>query len=488
MPAQLEAERKYALAAGQELPSLAAVAVPGPVEEFDLVATYYDTWDCRLARARRVVRRREGGHDEGWHVKLPGERADERHELHAALGPGRLPGELRLAVEDVLDGAALVPLAGLRTHRREQQLLAGDGTVLALATVDDVEASAGADRQAWREAEVELVAGATPLLDRVEEVLAAAGIRRSASASKGGQAMQARIAAANRVDRGSAGAVLLDYASRQVGSLQVHETAVRADGPDAVHKSRVATRRLRSALGTYAGVLAADVTPLRDELRWHAQLLGAARDAEVLRDRLLAALEALPQPVDEEVTHLVAGSLSDAHAGAHSHLVVSMDSGRYADLHAALEHLLADPPLLWPSAEPAKVALTPMLGQAVRRVRKLARRAAAQPGDLSRWHEVRKAAKAARYGAEALVPVLGKRAERWRARWEAVTEALGEVQDCVVARDLIDELDGRAGARGLDRQPFEALRRGQQEALSDALLAARRALRTALAKRPPDVG
>ena len=55
-----------------------------------------------------------------------------------------------------------------------------------------------------------------------------------------------------------------------------------------MHKMRVGTRRLRSALATFRPLLDRAVTdPIRDELKWIAGELGGARDAEVLRERLL---------------------------------------------------------------------------------------------------------------------------------------------------------------------------------------------------------
>ncbi len=485
MSRQVETERKYALAQAEDLPPLDAVATPGPVDEFDLVATYYDARDYRLTRAHLVIRRREGGHDDGWHLKTPGERPDERHELHLPLGPARVPDELREQVADALDGAALVPVAVLRTARREQQLLGPDGAVLAVTTLDRVEARTGDDRRAWREAEVELVGGRPELLDRIETVLGRAGIHRSPSASKIGQTLAGRIEALD-ASVGSAGAALLDYVGLQVGTLQAQEAAVRVDAPDAVHRSRVATRRLRSTLRTFAGLLPRGVAPaLRTELRWHAALLGAARDAEVLRERLLDALDTLPHPAGEPVRRRIATQLSDTHDVAHAALVKSMGTRRYDELHEALASFLASPGLAWVAAEPAEVVLVPMLGRAVRRVRKLARHAANRPGDLGRWHEVRKAAKAARYGAEALVPVLGERADGWRSAWEAVTEALGSVQDCVVAKEVVAALAERATSEGLRPEPFEELRRGQDDTLAASLLAGRRALATALAEADP---
>ena len=55
-----------------------------------LTATYLDTPDLRLARWRVSLRRREGGSDEGWHLKLP-LRAETREELTFPLNEGSAP-------------------------------------------------------------------------------------------------------------------------------------------------------------------------------------------------------------------------------------------------------------------------------------------------------------------------------------------------------------------------------------------------------------
>ena len=50
------------------LPRVAAASVP---QEQRLEAEYYDTDDLRLIRAGITLRRRSGGDDAGWHLKLP---------------------------------------------------------------------------------------------------------------------------------------------------------------------------------------------------------------------------------------------------------------------------------------------------------------------------------------------------------------------------------------------------------------------------------
>ena len=77
-----ETERKYEAADGVELPGWAGLAgvqaLVGP-EEQALEAVYYDTEDLRLAHAGVTLRRRRGGDDAGWHLKLPvgGDSRDE---------------------------------------------------------------------------------------------------------------------------------------------------------------------------------------------------------------------------------------------------------------------------------------------------------------------------------------------------------------------------------------------------------------------------
>src|SRR5665647_1814402 len=67
-----EVERKFDADPGALLPDLsgAAAAVSEAVES-QLDATYFDTADTRLARYRITLRRRTGGDDAGWHLRLP---------------------------------------------------------------------------------------------------------------------------------------------------------------------------------------------------------------------------------------------------------------------------------------------------------------------------------------------------------------------------------------------------------------------------------
>src|SRR5262249_34155458 len=79
----------------------------------------------------------------------------------------------------------------------------------------------------------------------------------------------------------------------------------------AVHRTRVAVRRLRSTLRVFGPLLAltpAEVADADEELRWFAGLLGVVRDLQLERARFAAALERLPS---EEVLGPVAARIED---------------------------------------------------------------------------------------------------------------------------------------------------------------------------------
>ena len=471
----LEVERKFALAAGQELPALAGL---GQAVELPMLAVYHDTRHFALTRARQVVRHRTGGVDDGWHVKLPGGDADQRVEHHAPADLPRLPAGLRGLVADTLAGQALVPVARVRTRRRQAEWRDATGRLLALVCTDDVEATTALGSASWREAEVELVEAGRDLLDDVTATFAAAGIHPSAAQSKIQRTLASAIEAddAARAAGPDAPGVVLDYLSRQVGTLQALEAGVLADEPDAVHRSRVATRRLRTALRTFRPLFAKrEVVRLRAELAWHAGELGAARDAEVLRDGLLQALDALGVAGDAAERDLITVSLHDAHGRAHDELVKTMATRRYDQLHTRLATWLAEPPLAQADPGPATAILHGLLDRSRGRAAALYSAALRHPEEVAGWHAVRKAAKAVRYCSEALEPVFGARASSHAAAWEVVTDAFGELQDSVVARATIASLSGDSAA--LDALLAYQVGRGRAElargrAALDAALAA----------------
>ncbi len=191
----IETERKFDVPAGFAVPSLTGpgVASMTPPDVLHLSATYFDTTGLRLAGAKITLRRRTGGTDAGWHIKLPVS-ADTRRELHFPLDEAEheVPSEVAAQVAEWTGGEPLRPVARLETVRTVRRLAGPAGQVLAEVADDTVTGSRPdpADpahwRQVdhWREVEVELVSGDHDLLNATAGQLQAAGAEPSRSASK----------------------------------------------------------------------------------------------------------------------------------------------------------------------------------------------------------------------------------------------------------------------------------------------------------------
>ncbi len=194
MSEHLEIEQKFDVDPGFERPSFAGIAGVTAAEPVlhHLSATYFDTADGRLAASKVTLRRRSGGTDEGWHLKLPAE-AGARREVHAPLGTAEreVPDELAARVAEVTGGQPLAPIATLDTERTVVTLHSGDGRVVAEVADDLVTArrlpadgGAGGAVLRWREVEVE-VPVADPALQRAAAgVLLTAGARPAGHGSK----------------------------------------------------------------------------------------------------------------------------------------------------------------------------------------------------------------------------------------------------------------------------------------------------------------
>jgi len=184
----LETEQKYDADPDFVMPDFSARpgwSVDRP-QLYQLSATYFDTADLQLAAHKVTLRRRTGGTDAAWHLKLP-LRPGTRQELHLPLSDGPVPAEMKERVAEFTGGAPLHPIALLETARTVRRLTGPDGTVLAEVADDEVTArrldhEGGPMR--WHEIEVELVSGPPSVLADAGTLLRQAGARPSTSASK----------------------------------------------------------------------------------------------------------------------------------------------------------------------------------------------------------------------------------------------------------------------------------------------------------------
>ncbi|WP_105034675.1 CYTH and CHAD domain-containing protein [Cryobacterium aureum] len=468
-----------------DLPGVQAIAEP---VTHDLEAIYFDTNDLVLARAHITLRRRTGGDDAGWHLKLP-QGAGRRREIHAPIGKhlqdeaDAVPESLSELVRVYTRDCPLVPVVHLSTTRVVHALIGAGGETLAVLCDDRVRAERLIHQPAsaaWREWEIELVDGPEDLLDAGQAVLASAGILLSVHASKLARALGDRFPAESSTKQrrptpnGPATNVLLASLTEQIGVIRQHDPQIRQHTADSVHAMRVATRRLRSVLATYRSLVDPSVVQhLRTELGWLAAVLGSSRDEEVLQRRLAELLDRespalLLGPIRER---LESRSETDAHSAQHT-LVTTLDSHRYFRLLDALDSLVATPPFTAAADQDARVVVPALITREwkkLRRAVRLATKTVSGPERDIALHAARKRAKRLRYAAETAHPLSPKRSARVSRFAQKLQAILGDQHDSVIARDRLLKRGGvEAYLRGENTFSYGRLHALEQQRAADA--------------------
>jgi CHAD domain-containing protein len=458
-----EKELKFDAASDLVLPGLdglPGVARVEPPREDLLIAEYFDTADLRLLRAGITLRRRTGGEDAGWHLKLPAG-AHTRTEIRLPLGEpdDQVPDELANLVRARTRQVSLRPVARLTTRRRTTTLVDAHGDALAEVADDEVTATRPEDSASdlhWREIEVELAGGSDQLLDAAAQLLRDCGLRPSAHSAKLQRVLGSlppRSPRPELTDCSPAYQLVIAYLAANAEELARLDPLVRRDEHDAVHQMRVATRRLRSALRTFGSVVSSDATAeVAGELQWLGSVLGQARDCEVQAERLQQqtadmGAELLLGPVSARIQ----AHFARAGSSAREAVLAALTSRRYDALLDALDGVIADPPL-GPDAHKAagrvlRASTLDSFAATRRRIRRARHAPPGYPRDVL-LHRARRAAKRARYAAEAVTPVAGEDAEGFARQMKKVQSVLGEYQDTVVGSVLDRELGVEAHLAG----------------------------------------
>jgi len=437
------------------------------------------------------------------------DRLDRRPEP-GATGPSSIsrdpvPGELARLIRVHTRGGELRPVARIETRRRTTTLRDAEGESLAEIAVDEVAAQTLGRTTTvtrWHEVEAELTGGGPRLARAVSDRLRRSGLHPAGRAAKLERVLAVRPrASANgrggagrwttvgrRLNSGSpAGEVVLAYLDTQAARLVALDPAVRRDEEDAVHQMRVTTRRLRATFQAFPMIFPPATTQhLGDELKWLGTVLGAARDTEVLDGAFHAMLAVTPTelvigPAAARVTaHFAARAVAER-----DQVLGALDSRRYFALLDELQRLLASPPRTPAATAPASEILPYAVGRAYRRTRRRMRRAWQVPPGPARdamLHEGRKAAKRARYAAEAARPAVGKEARKFARRMKAVQSVLGDHHDAVTVGTAAREIGVHAHLSGENAFTFGLLNEHAHHAALHAESKARKAWKRAAAK------
>jgi CHAD domain-containing protein len=215
-----------------------------------------------------------------------------------------------------------------------------------------------------------------------------------------------------------------------------------------VHQARVATRRLRSDLKSFASLLDPVWTAhVRSDLKWYGAALGTIRDTDVLAEQLVDAPFEIRQRLSVE-RRTGTRQLQDVLASA-----------RYLDLldrlHAASERLPLGADARAEAERPAGDVLPALVIRRWRAVRRQVHRSGSHPSP-AQLHRIRIKAKQLRYTAEAATPVVGRAARRTAKAAKRVQTVLGNHHDAVAEEEwLRTALAGDASIAGAPSVCFE---------------------------------
>ncbi|UDY36117.1 CYTH and CHAD domain-containing protein [Dermatobacter hominis] len=481
-----ERELKFDLGPGAPVDVDDDVAAAGPARSATLVAEYWDTPSGRLRAWGVTVRHRHAsdGSEDGWTVKVPVPAdakgtpgARSRVEIDVPGDPSTPPARVVEVVTGLAAHEHLERVARLTTVRTSTELARPGGRPGhepgARIDRDEVTVEVDGRTDRFHQLEVEST-GDDELLDAIAGWAGDAGLTPSAAANKLEQALgPGRPSAPDPVAlrrRSSLHDVLRAAVVGPVRTLVAHDPLLRDDlsrvptvgagiagaAPadqepwqpevEVVHHARVATRRLRSDLRSLRPFLDRPrIDHVRAELQWFGRLLGDLRDAQVLRQRL--------RPWGR--THPFVARLDQQLALHGRRLASAMGGDRYRALVEELLDAASDLPVREgvDTSVRARDALQDRNRWAWRRLRDAATEAGEAPGGTAAAdeavHEVRKAAKRARYLAELSAPVLGHDARRAASRLEDLQDLLGSRQDAVALQRWIERYVTVEGS-GLD--------------------------------------
>ena len=336
------------------------------------VATYHDTADRHLARAHIALRRRLRNGTGLWEAEIGGE------ILSAPGGPATLPEELARRLTAPLRNRKLEEIVRLRTGTEDVALLEGQHVLRSYENLDS------ALRDTVTPAREQRTPRRAPAIEHVRA-----------------------------------------YLKAQLAEIERADPLIRSgDDLRAVHDFRVAVRRTRSVLKSTRALFDEDwLEALRDELRWIAGELAAARDLDVL----LACLGKEAGPDEAPVVKLLETERRRAWKRART----ALSGDRYLKLLDRIAAAVEAPPV-----RQADLSLEAVAGREFKKLRRAARKLGPK-ASAEEVHRARILAKRARYAAELATPLAGKRARRFVKAARQFQDVVGAHQDAVVAADRI---------------------------------------------------
>ncbi|MFP4394693.1 MAG: CHAD domain-containing protein, partial [Anaerolineales bacterium] len=467
----MEIEAKFSISEPEISPAFAQINRLGPFHigkprVRHIADTYLDTPQGSLLHAGYACRQRQmtgkllitlkglrQGPNDGhsaihrrpeWEVALP-----------TALPPSQWPpGEVRHRVRQIVGDAPLEPLFTLRQERVLRDVTRAKQRIAELS-LDAVTLHHGGREQRYDELEIELQeAGVEADLAQLIDLLQARWALKAETRSKfeRGLSFSGARPTLNTVQEAQAPALALDpddpiaEAARQALAFHYERMAANEEGTragediEALHDMRVATRRMRAALGIFERYLdEAALAPSIAGLRATGRALGLVRDLDVFWQKAQAYVE-------REDTASDLGPLATAWEAARRHaraeMLAHLDSAAYAEFRDQFEALLTAPLPIRErlshkgTARPyyLRPIIPVVLYRRLARVRAFDDWVARPSPELTHCHRLRIAIKRLRYALEFFEAPLAPHSRVIIEQLKAVQDHLGDLQDAVVAR------------------------------------------------------
>jgi CHAD domain-containing protein len=231
--------------------------------------------------------------------------------------------------------------------------------------------------------------------------------------------------------------------------MRLRAEALASDDPEAIHKMRVAARRLRVVLNTFA-----DCYPQKPARRLARQVkrlqraLGDVRDRDVLLEQLQSDAARAPADQQPGIRWLI-NQLGAQRAAHFQTLRQRLRKGKIARMEAALQLTLRsrDPSGIQPPADATRPALQPENSIAahlqpllVTHLAELRRWSdvARDPDHAQEQHQLRIAAKRLRYTLELFSNFLPRQASEFINALSELQDILGALHDQIVLQDIIE--------------------------------------------------
>jgi triphosphatase len=457
-----EWELKFELDHTQDGSGTAATWLPMGLREATprtLQTVYYDTPKASLRKRRTVLRVRKSGDEFRQTIKQesPGNFARGEWE-HVIDGPELRSSAARgTPIEHFMakrrQREKLVPMFQVDIERRSCDVVNADSIIE--ASLDEGHVEADGARLPIRELELELKSGDPGHLFQTARDVVGKGPLRLSFISKGERGYRLRDKSltqpipASHVRfrrRATAKEALQAICRTCLHDLTSNVGTIEGEhGVEGVHKTRIALRRLRAGMTLFRKITRDDESNrLRSEMKWLSDILGEARDLDVLQME-----STLPQARELSGGRPLVEIVAERRHAAHAKLLEAVRSQRFYIFLIDLVRWIEDGDWLKARSHEGDGPVSRFARTAIARRRKHLLKKADDLRELppTARHKVRIAGKKLRYMTEFLQPLAKSRKQqrehgRFVRQLEKMQTSLGTLHDAETRGDFFRGIGG----------------------------------------------